>query len=103
LPGINPYKIPAGQELDALVHERIFNRTSDPLDYSTNLNNADKLRLRIKSLYGHGVTTGQTRLRRQPYFARFESGPSTSTEVLAESLPLALCRLALLLSEKHDY
>jgi hypothetical protein len=103
LPGINPYQVPAGPELDELIHERIFRESSNALSYSTSMKFADKLRARIKTLYGCRVVVGETQLRAKPYFARFESGPSTSTEVLADSVPLALCRLALLLSERHDH
>ena len=100
--GINPYKIPAGVELDALIHARIFREESSfPLEYSSNPRLAEKVRVRIKVLFGFPVVTGQTRLKATPYFARFESGPSSSTEVLADTIPLAICRLALLLSERH--
>jgi len=89
--------------LDALIHERIFGESNSPVSYSTSEKFTDRLKARIKASYGCRVVTGETQLRTRPYFARFESGPSTSTEVLAESIPLALCRLALLLSERHDH
>jgi len=103
LPFQNPYKAPAGSELDAWIHANLFaDENSPPLPYSTDQKAGEKVRSRIKTIYGHRVETGTTRLRDTPFFARFESGPSTSTETLAESLPLAICRLALVLGVKRD-
>jgi hypothetical protein len=34
------------------------------------------------------------------FFARYDSDPSTATEVLAETEPLAICRLALILLKR---
>jgi hypothetical protein len=103
LPGINPYKFPAGTELDGLIHERLFveNSKGQPLNYSSSIQLADKVKAKVKSLYGHPVVAGETKSRPKRFFARFENDPSTSTEVLAETYPLAICRLALLLSEKR--
>lgn len=102
MPFDNPYKAPPGSELDLWIHANLFKGEGSPvLPYSTEEKAAEKVRARIKSLYGHRVETGTTRLRSTPFFARFESGPSTSTEVLAESLPLAICRLALVVGSKR--
>lgn len=93
----DPYRFPPGEELDRVVHERIFHSASvtDILPYSTEQRAADKVKSRLKEMYGLPVSVGSTRLKSKPFFARLESGPSTSTEVLAESCPLAICRLAL--------
>ena len=96
----NPYTFPAGEELDRAVTNALF-PGSDPLPFSTDPRLASKLKTRLKALYGHPVVEGTTRLAGRKYFARFESGPSTSTEVLAESMPLAICRLAVLLAANH--
>ena len=103
MPGINPYTISPGSELDDLIHERLFggNSSQETLAYSTEVNLADKVKARMKSLYGHKVVTGETRSRQKRYFARLDDDPSTSTEVLADTYPLAICRLALLLSERR--
>ena len=96
LPFQNPYKATSGPELDEWVHRNLFGEQGSAIpSYSTDERAAEKVRARIKALYGHRVQTGTTKLRNTPFFARIESGPSTSTETLAESLPLALCRLAL--------
>lgn len=70
--------------------------------YSTDESAADRVKARIKSMYGYPVETGQTKMKPRKFFARFESGPSTSTEVLADTLPLAICRLALVIAAKRD-
>jgi hypothetical protein len=99
----NPYKAPPGPELDKWIHAKLFpNENSSPPPYSTDDKAAEKVRSRLKILYGHRVETGTTRLRHTPYFARFDTGPSTSTEALAESLPLAICRLALVVALRND-
>jgi hypothetical protein len=98
---VNPYGIAAGPELDELVHRHCFGSEGEVLPYSTDAKAAEKVRVRVKSLFGYAVSTGETRLRTRRFFARLESGPSTATEVLAESSPLAICRLALVVSLRH--
>lgn len=99
----NPYKAPAGEDLDAWIHKNLFSgKPEDALPYSSDEKAAEKVRLRIKALYGSKVETGSTKLRQPRYFARFETGPSTSTETLAESLPLAICRLALVVAFNRE-
>lgn len=97
----NPYKVAAGSDLDELIHQKFF--PGGPLlPYSSDDKAADKLRSRMKSAYGYAVVTGQMRTRDRLFYARFESGPSTSTEALAETYALAICRLALVISSKRD-
>ncbi len=87
-----------------MIQQRLFEDTdsAELLGYSTDKRLADKVRSRLKALYGHTVVAGATHSQQRPFFARFENDPSTSTEVLADTYPLAVCRLALLLSEKHQ-
>ena len=99
---LNPYKAPAGTELDLALHQRFFGNDTPPLPYSTEDKAADKLKALLKSKYGFPVLTGETRTRPRKYFARFDSGPSTATETLAETYALAMARLALVISEKRD-
>jgi len=99
----NPYKANAGADLDIRLHDYFFANTADqPLAYSTDEKAADKLRARMRSFYGYRVETGTTSLRHARFFARLESGPSTSTETLAETYPLAICRLALVVAMRRD-
>jgi hypothetical protein len=102
--GSNPYKFPKGPELDSKVHKVLFNGSEQdvaPL-YSTDEKLASKVKSKIESRYGWDVITGRTRLREQPFFARYETGPSTSTEVVAETLALAVSRLALIVAQHHQ-
>jgi hypothetical protein len=101
---LNPYTLPPGQELDEMVHRRLFPKASDsPPAYSIDPAQSAKVRSKLKSLYGHPIITGQTRMGGpKKFFARYEPDPSTATEVLAESEPLALCRLAVLLLARHE-
>jgi hypothetical protein len=98
----NPYKAVPSVELDTWLHDHFFNASDQPLAYSTDDRAADKLRARIKSVYGHRVETGTTSVRTARFFARLESGPSTSTETLAETYPLAVSRLALVVALRRD-
>jgi hypothetical protein len=97
---VNPYTYPAGPELDLIIHRKLFgqeSRNEHVPAYSTNVSESSKVRSRLKSNFGHPVIVGQTRMSGRRFFARYDSDPSTATEVLAESEPLALCRLALIL------
>jgi hypothetical protein len=98
LHGENPYKALAGHQTDRAIHERYFGSHSTILAYSTEDEAAAKVKARITALYGYPIQTGQTKARPRRYFARFDSGPSTATEVLAETLPLAICRLGLVIA-----
>lgn len=100
LKGVNPYTLPAGKELDAVVTELLY-PGSEPLPFSTDTRLADKVKAQLKALYGFPIVEGKTRLPGRKYFARFESGPSTSTEVLAETREVAICRLAVLIQSNH--
>ena len=97
---VNPYTFPAGPELDVIIHRKLFghpaeNEQAPP--YSTNPSESSKVRSKLKSNFGKPIVIGQTRMSTKRYFARYDSDPSTATEVLAESEALAICRLALIL------
>ena len=99
----NPYKAAPSVDLDAWLHNYFFAKSSqEPLPYSTDEKAAEKLRARMKSFYGYRVETGKTSVRTAQFFARLESGPSTSTETLAETYPLAISRLALVVALRRD-
>lgn len=72
------------------------------LAYSTNESAAEKVRTRLKALYKCPVQVGETKTHPKKFFARFDTGPSTSTEVLAETKALAICRLALVIGMRRD-
>ena len=88
--------------MDELIHRRLFgggDGESVPR-YSTDETLLGKVRNRIRIRHGHRVVTGTTQTRPKRWFARYETDPSTATEVLAETENLAVCRLAIHLSQR---
>ena len=96
---VDLYRIPAGPDLDRIVHEKVF-RTDISIacpPYSTDEDLSRKVYRELRKHFDSSVIIGKTRNSAgKRYFARYGSDPSTSTEVLAESLPLAICRMAAL-------
>lgn len=99
----NPYKALAGEELDRLIHEKLLlGALNGPCPaYSTDESAALVVLSKLKKIFHTPLITGKTHSRPIRYFARWDSGPSTSTEVLAQTLPLAICRLALIIADKR--
>jgi hypothetical protein len=100
---INPYTLAAGRDLDQLIHRRLFglNDEADGIPfYSVDAGASSKVRSKLRSLYGHPIIVGQARMPGRRHFARYDSDPSTATEVLAETEPLAICRLAVILMKR---
>ncbi|MGV3774530.1 MAG: hypothetical protein ACO1QB_16645 [Verrucomicrobiales bacterium] len=69
--------------------------------YSSDEKLANKVKAHLKATYGHKIVVGPTKLKDSPWFVRLDSDPSTSTEVLADSAALGICRLALLMAMKR--
>ena len=88
--------------MDRAIHEQFFSGDGEVLPYSTDVSAAGKLKSRLKAMYKCPVLIGETKTHPKKYFARFDSGPSTATEVLAETQALAICRLALLIGLKRE-
>lgn len=102
---IDLYRVPAGPELDRLIHERVFKTevAGDIPNYSTDDQLAQQVFRKLKHEVDSSVVMGKTRSSCQKrYFARYGSTPSTSTEVLTESPPLSICRMALLLLQSLE-
>lgn len=99
---MNPYKACSGPEIDAAIHEHFFGGNGGSLPYSSQEAAAEKVRARLKAIYKYPVQVGETKTRPPKFFARFDSGPSTATEVLADTKALAICRLALVIAMKRD-
>jgi hypothetical protein len=94
---LNPYRIPAGPELDALIHKHVMAEAAvaDACPrYSTVSAQARKVVAKLKASFAISVIFGETSLADRPWFARIRG--KHGMEVLAETLPLAICRLALL-------
>jgi hypothetical protein len=100
---INPYQSLACKELDILIDEELFGGVggSSCPSYSTDDSLVQKIRRKLQNAYGTQVTLGRTRIESKPYFSRYGTDPSTSTEVLAETKSLSICRMALLLIQRN--
>lgn len=99
----NPYRALAGEELDRLIQQKLFADTSNGQcpPYSTDEAASLVVVTKLRKMFHIPLVTGKTHSRPVRFFARWDSGPSTSTEVLAETLPLAVCRLALIVADKR--
>jgi hypothetical protein len=100
---LNPYQFPPGPALDKLIHSQIFKASASvPFKpYSTSESGAAELRRELALLWGYPIVVGRSHIRHKSWFARCESDPSTCTEVLAETWPLAVARLAAIFVEKN--
>lgn len=93
----NPYEAPAGRNLDVRVHVTFMRETSDPAlcpRYSTDMRDAREVLRRLRRSYSRPVICGRTTLADRSWFVRAMTDSHRGTEVLAETLPLAICRLA---------
>ena len=99
---VNPYEVEPGPDLDRLVQSQVMGEpdTACPA-YSTDEKEARRVLAKLKTDTGKTIIVGRTSLKNKRWFARYETDPSDGTEVLAETLPLAICRLALLRVQKE--
>jgi hypothetical protein len=100
---MNPYQVEAGPELDEFLHRELFH--ADPAltaapPYSINHAESAQIKNRLRAIKGYPIVVGRVGTRRVQYFARLDSDPSTATEAIAETEPLAICRLAAVLLMK---
>jgi hypothetical protein len=96
----NPYTMPAGPELDQLVHNILMDDADSGRAprYSTDDAQVERLQASARSRFGVKVMVGRTTIRRKPWFARYGTDPSQMTEVIAETCPLALSRIVVVLA-----
>jgi hypothetical protein len=101
---LNPYKAPASREMDSIINQGLFGETNSSAcpSYSTDDSLVHKIRRKVQSTFNTKITLGRTQIKSTPYFARYGSDVSTSTEVLAETKSLAICRMALLLIQRSE-
>jgi hypothetical protein len=94
----DPFHAPAGKELDAHIHYRILKQALTPEcpRYSTDSEAAEILRRYIESAFGVRVVSGRTSTSKLPWFARYEIDQGNPTEVLGDTYPVVICRLAIL-------
>ena len=90
--------------MDLLIHVEFLGKASGGLvpAYSSNDHCADEVKARLKTRKDAKIVVGRSKLRDRRWFARHEKDPSTGTEVMAETYPLAICRLALLIGPKTN-
>ena len=101
---INPYQAPASDDVDSIINQGLFGGSSSIAcpSYSTDDSLVQKMRRKLQITYNTKVVVGRTRIKDKPYFARYGTDVSTSTEVLAETKSLAICRMALLLIQRNE-
>ncbi len=103
---IDATKVDASRELDAFIHETLFDWDEDiPCPtYSSRRPNGMMVAARLEELYGIPIRLGRLRVQdHKMYFARAGVQKETSTEMLAVTLSLAVCRLAIrLLQDTED-
>jgi len=98
----NPYRCPAGRELDAFIHQSLKDSSSslEIPDYSTNETAARMLTQVLKQRYRGKFSVGRTKSTIQPFYARYETRYRQYHEVLADSYALAVSRLSMLLIQR---
>lgn len=92
------YQLQPSNFLDESIYVNLMDYGIERQEFSTDVKAAKNL---VKILRKHlrtKVTTGKA--SRGKYYARYGTDPSTTTEVLAETLPLAVSRMALLALNK---
>lgn len=96
--GMDPFHLPAGSELDAHIHHCFLKQalSRECPAYSTDAAAAEIVRKHLEREYRGRIVTGRTTMSKSPWFARYEIDRGNPTEVLAETYPLAICRLAVL-------
>lgn len=100
----NPYKVLAGEDLDLQLSKIYFGKSASVTmgAFSTEVKWANILKAKMESVFRTHVLIGRTMANPPGYFARLETGPSTSTEVIAATYPLAIARLGMVLSNRLD-
>lgn len=101
MPEFNPYQAAPGPELDTRLHQLFGNGAVDRIPaYSTDPDAADRLKSQLETRYRVCVSSGKTEVAQKRWFARSEGESTRDTEVLAETYPMAICCLALVLASE---
>ena len=104
LSAIDPFKVEASAALDALIHEHLFDGTDSEScpTYSSRRQNGLQVADKLEDHYGLNIRLGRLRVKEhRMYFARAGRDKDTASEILAVSLSLAICRLAVLLLQRE--
>jgi hypothetical protein len=92
----NIYKFPASEELNTAIHNDVLRKQPPIPDYSRETAAAEALEKELRRVLRSKIVVGRVRRPVGHWFARYESDPSTATEVVAETYALAISRLAVL-------
>jgi len=87
-------KLKPSSFLDESIYVNLMDYGITRQEFSTDVKAAKNLVKLLRKHLGTRVETGKA--SRGKYYARYGTDPSTSTEVLAETMPLAVSRMALL-------
>ena len=88
------YKLQPSSFLDESIYVNLMDYGITRQEFSSDVKAAKNL---VKVLRKHLRTKVETgKASRGKYYARYGTDPSTTTEVLAETLPLAVSRMAML-------
>jgi hypothetical protein len=98
----NPYRVSPGPQLDAHIHSEILKKSFEQQypEYSTDNKAADVVRQHLQRHCGISVTVGRTSTAARSWFARYEIDKGNPTEALGETYAIAICRLAILRSQR---
>ena len=92
------YKLQASNFLDESIYVNLMDYGIERQEFSTDVKAAKYLVKVLRKPLGTKVETGKA--SRGKYYARYGTDPSTTTEVLAETFPLAVSRMAMLALNK---
>ncbi len=106
LSSIDPFKVEASPFLDNIIHQHLFAGAENEADcpsYSSRRQNGLQVADALEALFGISIRLGRLRVKEHKmYFARAGREKESATEILAVSLSLAICRLAILLMQRKD-
>lgn len=103
LASIDPFKVEASPELDTVIHRHLFPEDDPGLlpHYSSRRKDGLQVADRLEDDFGIEIRLGRLRMQEHKmYFARAGSHKESASEILAVSLSLAICRLAILLLQR---
>ncbi len=105
LNSIDPFKVEASAVLDAVIHKSLFpdSEEEECPSYSSRRQNGLQVAEELEALFGISIRLGRLRVKEHKmYFARAGREKESATEILAVSLSLAICRLAVLLLQRDS-
>ncbi len=105
LSAIDPFKVEASPILDEVIHQNLFpdSQEDECPSYSSRRRNGLQVADELETIFGISIRLGRLRVKEHKmYFARAGRDKESATEVLAVSLSLAICRLAIILLQRES-